>query len=187
LGDLDIARLAVRADDEPASAWVPLDLRAARGTTPGGLALENVRTSSGHLFIVHQQPVLTPWTIPGERPRLGVYGLIGRRYLLQAASSVDGREGWVNVGLVVMNHDYEEIAFDPPTRGHRFYRLVETAGFDAGLRIERAGQQLRLRWNAGALEFAPNVTGPWTPVSGAAPPEHFVVPGQATGFYRVRQ
>jgi hypothetical protein len=44
-----------------------------------------------------------------------------------------------------------------------------------------------LRWNAGALEFAPTVTGPWTPVSGAAPPEHFVVPGQATGFYRVRQ
>ena len=187
LGDLDIARLAVRADDEPASAWVPLDLRAARGTTPGGLALENVRTSSGHLFIVHQQPVLTPWTIPGERPRLGVYGLTGRRYQLQAASSVDGREGWVNVGLVVMNHDYEEITFDPPTRGHRFYRLVETAGFDAGLRIERAGQQLRLRWNTGALEFAPTVTGPWMPVSGAAPPEHFVVPGQATGFYRVRQ
>lgn len=187
LGDLDVARLAVRANDQPASAWVPWDLYAARGTKPGGLTLEHVRTSSGHLFIVHQQPVLTPWTIPGERPRLGMYGLTGRRSLLQAAAAVDGREGWANAGLFVMNHDYEEVAFDPPTRGHRFYRLLETNGFDAGLRIERAGLQYRLRWDSGALEFAPTVTGPWMPVSGAAPPEHFAVPGQETGFYRVRQ
>lgn len=116
-----------------------------------------------------------------------MYGLTGRRYLLQAAAVVDGREGWVNAGLVVMNHDYEEVVFDPPNQGNRFYRLVETGGLDAGLRIERAGHQLRYHWNAGTLKLAPTVTGPGTPVSGAAPPEHFAVPGQATGFYRVRQ
>lgn len=86
-----------------------------------------------------------------------------------------------------MNHDDGEVAFDPPTRGHRFYRLVETSRFDAGLQIERVGSQLRLRWNSGTLEFAQTVTGPWMPLSGAVLPVHFVVPGPATGFYRVRQ
>lgn len=188
LGDLDIARLSVRADDTPASAWVPLDVRALRGTTPGGLVLENARTTSGSLFIVYEQPVLTPWLIPGQPPRLGVYGLPGRRYVLQAASAVDGREGWSNVGTVVMEDAYEEIAFEPPASGHRFYRLLERTGFDPGLQIERAGNRLRVRWSEGTLEFAPAVTGPWQPVTGAAPPEHFFVPGQpTTGFYRVRR
>jgi hypothetical protein len=187
LGDLDVALLNVQADTEPRSAWVPLEVQAPRGTTPGGLVLENARVSSGSLFIVHDQPVLTPWLIAGQPPRLGVYGLSGRRYVLQAASTVDGREGWSNVGTVVMASDYEEIAFEPPASGHRFYRLVERTGFDPGLQIERVGDRLRLRWSTGALEFAPAVTGPWQSVTGAAPPEHFIVPGQAMGFYRVRQ
>ncbi len=54
------------------------------------------------------------------------------------------------------------------------------------LSIARSGAQVIVSWSAGALESAPEVSGPWTPVAGATSP--FTTPTtEAARFYRARQ
>ena len=50
---------------------------------------------------------------------------------------------------------------------------------------QRAGDDLELIWQAGTLLEADNVTGPYSPVAGAAAPYHKVAPGAAKKFYKV--
>lgn len=188
-GDLNVANLSVRATDEPVSAWVPLRVRELRGLTYDGALIENGRGIGGNLFIVDGPPVLTPWLTPQDSPRpsIGVHGHAGRKYLLLAATTVDGKGGWTSLGLLSMSADYEEFEFDAPASGNRFLRLMETDAFDAGLRIKWDAGEVVLRWNSGVLESAPTVMGPWTEVSGARPPAHALSPAAAGAFYRVRQ
>jgi len=44
----------------------------------------------------------------------------------------------------------------------------------------------QITWPAGTLEWAPAVTGPWTPVLGATPPYSLVPSNSAVRFYRVK-
>ncbi|HVM49497.1 MAG TPA: LamG-like jellyroll fold domain-containing protein [Candidatus Acidoferrum sp.] len=53
------------------------------------------------------------------------------------------------------------------------------------LTIGWSGGNLVLGWPKGNLQQAPAVTGPWTSVSGAAPPSYSVSPPAANTFYRV--
>ncbi len=50
---------------------------------------------------------------------------------------------------------------------------------------QRTGDDLELVWQAGTLLEADNVTGPYSPVAGAAAPYHKVTPGAAKRFYKV--
>jgi len=53
------------------------------------------------------------------------------------------------------------------------------------LSIERVGNDITLRWTNGALEGAPEITGAWTPVTGASPLT--LTPTAQRQFYRVRR
>lgn len=55
------------------------------------------------------------------------------------------------------------------------------------LQIQWVGGQLQIRWQAGILQEASAVTGPWSDVPGASAPAYLVTPGQAMQFYRTRQ
>jgi hypothetical protein len=124
-GDLDVANLLVRADDQPRSAWVPLVVNQVRGRTADGVELTNGRGIAGGLYIVHQRPVLMPRLVTGgARPRVGIQGLQGRRYRLEVSTAVVGAP-WQPLGEVLMTGDYGEIEFAPAAQGARFYRLVE--------------------------------------------------------------
>lgn len=125
VGNENIANLLVTADDQLQSAWVPLGARELRGVTTDGINLENGQARSGHLFIVHQRPVLTPWLIrDGAIVRVGIHGNTGKRYRLEAISVFpDGT--WTPLGSLLMSGDYGEIQLQPPAAGHRYYRLVE--------------------------------------------------------------
>jgi hypothetical protein len=48
------------------------------------------------------------------------------------------------------------------------------------------GQSIELIWQAGTLVQSTNVTGPYTPVSGAGAPYYKVTPGAGSKFYRVQ-
>lgn len=52
--------------------------------------------------------------------------------------------------------------------------------------ISLADGQVTITFEAGTLEAAAAVEGPWTPVDGAAAPSHTVTPDGAAEFYRVR-
>ena len=54
------------------------------------------------------------------------------------------------------------------------------------LSIQRSGQSLELLWQTGTLLQADVVTGPWSPVSGAAAPSYKVTPGTGNKFYRLQ-
>ncbi len=53
------------------------------------------------------------------------------------------------------------------------------------LTIQKAGSDIELIWQAGKLQEAGSVTGPWTPVAGAVAPYLKVTPGAAAKFYKV--
>ena len=55
------------------------------------------------------------------------------------------------------------------------------------LHIAKAGGDLILAWQAGALESAPTVNGPWNLVPGVSGTTHRVTPGDSGNvFYRVK-
>lgn len=56
--------------------------------------------------------------------------------------------------------------------------LIVTRDADAGA--------VQLVWQAGTLLESDEARGPWTPVTGAAPPYHQVTPGSVGKFYRIR-
>ena len=59
--------------------------------------------------------------------------------------------------------------------------------FNLTLSAQLSGGNLIVTWPSGTLLEAPSVTGPWTPVSGAAPPSYSVpISGSAMKFYRVQ-
>jgi hypothetical protein len=59
--------------------------------------------------------------------------------------------------------------------------------FNVTLTAQLSGGNLIVTWPAGTLLQAPSVTGPWTPVSGAAPPSYSVpISGAPIKFYRVQ-
>jgi hypothetical protein len=59
--------------------------------------------------------------------------------------------------------------------------------FNVALSAQLSGGNLVVTWPSGTLLEAPSVTGPWTPVTGAAPPSYSVpVSGAAMKFYRVQ-
>lgn len=64
-------------------------------------------------------------------------------------------------------------------------RSFDTYG-PVSLAIEKVGGELELIWEAGTLESADNVGGPYTPVVGAAAPYHKVTVGAGSKFYRVK-
>jgi hypothetical protein len=59
--------------------------------------------------------------------------------------------------------------------------------FNLTLSAQLSGGNLIVTWPSGTLLQAPSVTGPWTPVSGAAPPSYSVpISGAPMKFFRVQ-
>jgi hypothetical protein len=62
--------------------------------------------------------------------------------------------------------------------------------FDAygpvSLTLQQSGSSLNLTWQAGTLQSATNLSGPWTPVSGAAAPSYTLTPGAGQAFFRIQ-
>jgi hypothetical protein len=54
------------------------------------------------------------------------------------------------------------------------------------LSIRKAGSVLEIIWQAGTLQQADAITGPWTNVGGASAPYYTVAPSAAKKFYRVQ-
>lgn len=52
--------------------------------------------------------------------------------------------------------------------------------------LSPAGSKLVLSWQGGTLMQADSLSGPWTPVPGAVPPNLAVTPGSGNKFYRVQ-
>ncbi len=67
------------------------------------------------------------------------------------------------------------------TQGHSF----DSYG-PVSLTIRPSSPGFDLIWQAGTLEDAPTVTGPWTAVTGAVAPFYVVTPTNSQQFYRVR-
>lgn len=67
---------------------------------------------------------------------------------------------------------------------------VDGRGLDSygpvALWVERVNTSLSLIWQAGTLESADSLSGPWAPVAGATSPFHTVPLGTGQKFYRVR-
>jgi hypothetical protein len=62
--------------------------------------------------------------------------------------------------------------------------------FDAygpvSITLQQSGSSLNLTWQAGTLQSATNLSGPWTPVDGAAAPSYTLTPGAGQAFFRVK-
>jgi len=52
--------------------------------------------------------------------------------------------------------------------------------------VRRVEAQIELSWPFGILDEASDVTGPWTPVTGAAAPSQRITPSERCKFYRIR-
>lgn len=55
------------------------------------------------------------------------------------------------------------------------------------LKVSLAGGQVQIQWTAGTLQQAQAVIGPWSDVSGAAPPAYTFTPAGSQMFFRARQ
>ncbi|HMO65124.1 MAG TPA: LamG domain-containing protein [Verrucomicrobiota bacterium] len=94
--------------------------------------------------------------------------------------------GWVELfaGLI------DEVAIYPqaltPARIAAHYAAGSAAGGELSLAIARTGGQVRITWEAGVLQQAATVTGPYADVPGAASP--YTPPaGPAEAYFRLRQ
>jgi hypothetical protein len=52
--------------------------------------------------------------------------------------------------------------------------------------LQQSGSSLQIIWQAGTLQSATNVSGPWTTVGGAAAPYYTITPGTGQMFFRVK-
>ena len=82
----------------------------------------------------------------------------------------------------------EAAVFDYTLSPAQIAQLYSTAltGAPVALAVRRSGGSLLLSWLYGTLLAAPALNGPWTNVSGAAPPSFAVTPSASQMFYRVR-
>lgn len=117
-------------------------------------------------YLSDRDPDFVEVIIGGMQPNLDKLVVAGNNATTSASFDdfylSSGYNATLPVGLVVV---------DPPL---------------ASLSITTAGAQVRVSWNAGTLEQAPSVTGPWTVVAGATSPRDFA-PASAQQFFRVRQ
>jgi hypothetical protein len=89
----------------------------------------------------------------------------------------------------ILEGKLDEVAvFDYTLSPAQIAQLYSTAftGHPVTLSVQRSGGSLLLSWLYGTLLAAPSVHGPWTPVSGVAPPSYTVTPSAAQMFYRVQ-
>ena len=95
----------------------------------------------------------------------------------------------VSLPTRILQGKLDEVAvFDhtlSPAQIAQLYSTALTGGL-VTLSVQRSGGSLLLSWLYGTLLAAPGVNGPWTPVSGAAPPSYSVTPTGTQMFYRVR-
>ena len=68
----------------------------------------------------------------------------------------------------------------------RAYGYTGPVGPLPALQIGWSGSQVQIRWTTGTLQEAATISGPWTDVSGAAPPSYSVAPSGFSKFYRAR-
>jgi hypothetical protein len=59
-------------------------------------------------------------------------------------------------------------------------------GIIVGLTLTQTSQGLQLNWQAGTLQSASTVTGPWNPVPGAVAPVYTTQPTNSAQYYRIR-
>jgi autotransporter-associated beta strand protein len=52
--------------------------------------------------------------------------------------------------------------------------------------LQQSGSSLKITWQAGTLQSAANINGPWTAVSGAAAPYYTITPGTGNMFFRIK-
>jgi len=89
----------------------------------------------------------------------------------------------------ILQGKLDEVAvFDYTLSPAQIAQLYSTAltGGPVTLGVQRSGASLHLSWVFGTLLAAPDLHGPWTPVSGTAPPAYAVTPSAAQMFYRVQ-
>ncbi|MGD0260191.1 MAG: LamG-like jellyroll fold domain-containing protein [Verrucomicrobiota bacterium] len=120
--------------------------------------------------------------------------------LASAANAVaNNAEAWSGTTLIgadtasltsrIFNGELDEVAvFDYALSPAQIAQLYSTATAPptVTLTLQWSGPNLILSWPQGTLLQAPTVNGPWTPVSGAAPPSYTVTPSGAGMFYRVQ-
>jgi hypothetical protein len=69
--------------------------------------------------------------------------------------------------------------------GESFAPAVSPRGLVVPLTISLTGTTVQLSWSQGTLESATSVTGPWSAVTGAAPPTYSTPHADSATFYRV--
>jgi O-glycosyl hydrolase len=126
---------------------------------------------------------------------------VGTNGVLHSATNAIGHdvEAWngstllgadtVSLPTRIFQGKLDEVAvFDSTLSPAQIAQLYSTAltGGPVALAVQRSGGGLLLSWLYGTLLAAPGVNGPWTPVSGAAPPSYSVTPTGTQMFYRVR-
>ena len=119
-----------------------------------------------------------------------------------AASQIGSTAAVTNVNfgssaaLYVGNRQDRQRSFDGWISDFQFYTgsgdatFVENVRLSAAnplvsLSIQLSGTSFTLSWPNGTLQSATNLFGPWTNVSGAAPPTYTATPTGARQFYRV--
>jgi hypothetical protein len=94
-----------------------------------------------------------------------------------------------DVPSTVFNGKMDEVAIFnytlPPAQVNTLYSTA-LLGAPLTLNCQPSGAGVVLSWSHGTLVQATNLSGPWTPVTGAAPPSFAVKPPAGQTFFRVR-
>jgi len=116
--------------------------------------------------------------------------------LISSTAAVTNANFGSSGALYIGNRQDRQRSFDGWISDFRFYTgsgdatFVESvrllaAGPPVSLTTQLSGTSFTLRWPNGTLQSATDLWGPWSNVSGAAPPAYTTTPAGARQFYRV--
>ncbi len=111
-----------------------------------------------------------PWTI----------GQAGGSYAEPGVFEMDDLGVWRSV---LTDYDAQAIYIVGQNYGRSF---DTTAPVEVTMQIQKTANGVVIQWSNGTLESADAVTGPWSTVNGANPPNMTVTPSGGAKFYRVK-
>jgi len=132
------------------------------------------------------------------RDETGVGDLNNSGATVNIGNDTTGVYPWSKIGGTHAEADIDDLGIWrralSPYECESIYLVGQNYGrsFDAAapvtvtLGLQRVGAALQLNWTSGTLQSADNVTGPWTPVTGASVPSYQVTPTATKKFYRVQ-
>lgn len=158
-GGEELAQLNFTAISNQSSAFVPLIPQSMQGAGADGSALNNVRVQAGRVVIIGSQPLLDSLISSNRTRELALYGIPGRSYQIQSATTVTGANGWKNVERVPMTNQVETISGLDTNAASIFYRAYEFTAQPPILDILGSGELVLygVPWSAYEVDYTTNL------------------------------